>query len=119
DPDQRMDQSAFLKARLFDMWIGDWDRHEDQWLWAGSKFNGLTYYKPIPRDRDQAFSRLDGILPTMATRKWAVRQSKHFDYNIKDLNGLNMSGYFLDKNFTNQLTLQEWLEVVENLKTKL
>jgi len=26
DADHRVDQHAFLKARLFDMWIGDWDR---------------------------------------------------------------------------------------------
>ena len=119
DPDHRMDQNAFLKARLFDMWIGDWDRHEDQWLWAAFKYDGLTYYKPIPRDRDQAFAKLDGVIPTMATKKWAVRQSQHFDYTIRDLNGLNMAGYYLDKNFTNQLTLNEWLETVANLQSSL
>jgi hypothetical protein len=52
-----VDEKAFVKARLFDMLIGDWDRHEDQWLWAAFKENDKTYYKPIPRDRDQAFSK--------------------------------------------------------------
>ncbi|MBO9203807.1 MULTISPECIES: BamA/TamA family outer membrane protein [Niastella] len=119
DPDHRVDQFAFLKARLFDMWIGDWDRHEDQWLWAAFKNDGLTFYKPIPRDRDQAFAKLDGVIPTIATRKWAVRQSQHFDYTVRDLNGLNMSGYYLDKNFTNQLTLNEWLETAADLQKRL
>jgi hypothetical protein len=119
DPDHRMDQYAFLKARLFDLWIGDWDRHEDQWLWAAFTYDGLTYYKPIPRDRDQAFAKLDGVIPTMATKKWAVRQSQHFDYTVRDLNGLNMMGYYLDKNFMNQLTLNEWLETVANLQKSL
>ena len=76
DPDHRVDQHAFLKARLFDMLIGDWDRHEGQWLWAAFPHDGLTYYKPIPRDRDQAFSKLDGVIPSIASRKWAVRQSQ-------------------------------------------
>ena len=32
--DHQVNEKAFLKARLFDILIGDWDRHEDQWLWA-------------------------------------------------------------------------------------
>jgi len=119
NPDHRVDQNAFLKARLFDMWIGDWDRHEDQWLWAAFTYDGLTYYKPIPRDRDQAFAKLDGVIPSIATKKWAVRQSQHFDNKIRDLNGLNMSGYYLDKRFINQLTLNEWLETAANLQASL
>jgi hypothetical protein len=119
DPDHRMDQNAFLKARLFDMWIGDWDRHEDQWLWAAFPSEGLTYFKPIPRDRDQSFSKLDGVIPGMAAKKWALRKTQHFDYTIHDINGLNMTGYFLDKQFTNQLTLNKWLETVADLKKRL
>ena len=119
DPDHRVDQHAFLKARLFDMWIGDWDRHEDQWLWAAFTNDGLTLYKPIPRDRDQAFTKMDGVIPTITTRKWAIRQTQHFDYKIRDINGLNMAGYYLDKRFTNQLTLDEWLETAANLQKSL
>jgi len=29
-----VDESSYIRARLFDMLIGDWDRHEDQWRWA-------------------------------------------------------------------------------------
>src|SRR6187399_1099168 len=34
DTKYRMDQKALLKARLFDMVINDFDRHEDNWDWA-------------------------------------------------------------------------------------
>ena len=30
----RVDSRAFLAARLMDVFIGDWDRHQDQWRWA-------------------------------------------------------------------------------------
>jgi hypothetical protein len=69
-----VDQKAFLKARLFDMLIGDWDRHEDQWLWASFEKENKTIFQPIPRDRDQAFSKMDGVIPQLATRKWAIRK---------------------------------------------
>src|SRR6185436_8471078 len=29
-----VDDYTFLKSRLFDMWINDWDRHEGQWRWG-------------------------------------------------------------------------------------
>jgi hypothetical protein len=115
----QVDEKAYLKARLFDMWIGDWDRHEDQWLWAAFSEDGKTFYKPIPRDRDQAFSKMDGLVPTLATRKWAVRKVQDFDYTIRDINGLNMSAGHLDRNFTTRLALEDWLKVAEELQDSL
>jgi len=119
ESDHQVDELAFLKARLFDMWIGDWDRHEDQWLWASFKKGDRTIYQPIPRDRDQAFSKLDGILPKASTQRWAIRKVKNFDYTIKDINGLNINGYLVDRNFTTRLVLQDWLEVVHDLQARL
>ena len=29
----RVDERALLRARLFDLWIEDWDRHNKQWRW--------------------------------------------------------------------------------------
>src|SRR5438093_5921693 len=34
DARNRVDSRAFLAARLMDVFIGDWDRHQDQWRWA-------------------------------------------------------------------------------------
>jgi len=115
----QVDEKAFLKARLFDLLIGDWDRHEDQWLWAAFKEDGRIIYKPIPRDRDQAFSRLDGVIPHMATQKWMIRKVKDFDYTIHDVNGLNINGGHLDRNFTTRLTSNDWIVVAKELQTEL
>ena len=51
---------AYLRARLLDMLVGDWSRRADQWRWAGFRQGGRgTEFRPIPRDRDQAFFRFD------------------------------------------------------------
>ncbi|MEX1056050.1 MAG: hypothetical protein WED81_08460, partial [Rhodothermales bacterium] len=34
DNDHRVDQAFYLRSRLFDMLLSDWDRHRDQWRWA-------------------------------------------------------------------------------------
>jgi hypothetical protein len=117
--DHKVDERSFLKARLFDMLIGDWDRHDDQWLWATFKCGDKTIYRPIPRDRDQAFSKLDGVIPQLATRKWGVRKVQHFDYTIRDINGLNANGARLDRNFTTRLTLMDWMDVVAEIQNNL
>jgi hypothetical protein len=59
-----VDDRALLRARLVDILMGDWDRHRKQWRWAKSPDNPLWW--PIPEDRDQAFSRYEGILLSMA-----------------------------------------------------
>ena len=60
----RVDARALLKARLFDMFIGDWDRHIGQWDWARVK--GSDKWQPIPSDRDQAFAKFDGLVLGLA-----------------------------------------------------
>ena len=33
----KVDQRSFIRARIFDWFINDWDRHEDQWAWGERK----------------------------------------------------------------------------------
>jgi hypothetical protein len=66
DADVNVDLEAYLKARLVDLLVGDWDRHKDQWRWARLGEKKGDAWQPVPRDRDQAFSRYDGFLATVA-----------------------------------------------------
>lgn len=62
-PDDRVDARAFLTARLMDVFFGDWDRHWDQWRWARFDAGGVHWWRPIPRDRDNAFNDNHGLIP--------------------------------------------------------
>ena len=57
-PENRVDSRAFLKARLFDLVVGNWDRHQGQWRWA--RVPGQPRWEPLPEDADQAFTRYEG-----------------------------------------------------------
>ena len=57
-PDSRVDSRAFLKARIFDLVVGNWDRHQRQWRWA--RVPGNPRWVPLPEDSDQAFTRYEG-----------------------------------------------------------
>ncbi|MEL6359354.1 MAG: hypothetical protein AAFQ01_05385, partial [Bacteroidota bacterium] len=79
----RADQRNYLRARLFDLWIGDWDRHRDQWRWATREDeNGMTIYTPVARDRDQAYSNFDAFIIRLgAIFVPDARKLQAFDYD--------------------------------------
>lgn len=117
DHDNMVDQQMFLRARLFDILIGDWDRHEDQWRWAEFKLDSTTLYKPIARDRDQAFAKYDGILPGLATA--FIPDAQSFEMKIKDIAKLSLAARNLDRNLLNELTSDQWTSIAKDIQNKL
>ena len=61
-PEHRVQSRAYLVARLMDIFLGDWDRHADQWRWARFDSADVHFWHPIPRDRDYALVNFDGLL---------------------------------------------------------
>ena len=120
DNDDRVDQLFFLRARLFDFIIGDWGRHEDQWRWA--KFeeeDDKKIYKAIPRDRDQAYTKFDGLLLNAVLSAADLDHLQTFDSKIKDIDFFNFPARYLDHRFLNELSLDQWLSVAKDLQQSL
>ncbi len=105
-----LDEKAYIKARLFDMLIGDWDRHEDQWRWAVFAKGKQTIYRPIPRDRDQAFSIMgDGALLKFATNNVpALRLMRAYSEELKNPEWFNLEPYPLDMSLITKSTKSDW-----------
>lgn len=117
DGDFVIDEPSYIRARLFDMLIGDWDRHEDQWRWAEFKENGKIVYRPVPRDRDQAFAIIsDGALLTVLTKIIpGLRGLKSYDEDLKKPKWFNMSPYPLDMALINDSDKSVWDEQVARI----
>ncbi len=114
-----VDEDAVLRARLFDIVVNDWDRHEDQWRWAGFKQDGKTVYKPIPRDRDQAFFVNEGILPWIAARKWLLPKIQGFDEYTENMEGQSFNARYFDRSFLTQSGWAAWLRQIDSLRILL
>ena len=114
-----IDERQVVVSRLFDIVIGDWDRHDDQWRWASQKKDGFTHYQPIPRDRDQAFFWGDGTLLAFSSHKWGNPKTQGFHHQIRDVNGLEFNARWFDRTFLTQSDWPQWLEAVEVIQTKL
>lgn len=116
--DNLVDQEMFVRARLFDMFIGDWGRHEDQWRWAEFEEDDNKVYRPVPRDRDQAYTLFDGFLLSKAISAVAGNL-QGFEKNIKDVPTYNYTAKRLDHRLTNAVTKEKWMEIANQLKASL
>lgn len=114
--DHVVDVNFAVRNRMFDMLIGDWDRHDDQWRWATFKENGKTIYKPIPRDRDQVFFKFDGVVMKIANRKWLLRKFQPFQEDVRDIAGLNYNARFFDRYFLTEADKTIWLTQAKKLQ---
>ena len=119
DNDNLIDQRAFVRARLFDMFIGDWSRREDQWRWAMVKDGKQKIYEPIPRDRDQAYSKFDGVLLKGLMKLAGINYLQNFSKNIKDIKRFNYPARNLDRKFANEVSQEEWIAIAKDLQSRL
>ena len=123
DEEYRIDEEAFIRARLFDMLIGDWDRHQDQWRWSrfDDKQRNIKMYRPIPRDRDQVFANYDGaLLNILNVLMPATQQFQQYDGELKDIKWINLAGIKIDRTFAQTSDREVWLSqasIIQELLT--
>ncbi|MEP2281339.1 metallophosphatase [Maribacter sp.] len=119
--DSYVDEPSFIRARLFDMLVGNWDRHQDQWRWAQFKTeDGKKRYEPIPRDWDQAFPKYDGtIIGLLKFTFPLLRKMESYDADVKNVKWFNLSGYPLDKTFMKTAKWADWKDEVKFIQEHL
>ena len=111
DEENQINQKAYIRARVFDMLIGDWDRHNDQWRFALQEDeDGNKIYTPIPRDRDQVFANFDGGLLDAARALFSTsRQFQEYGPELKHTKWFNSAGIKLDRAFAENYGREEWM----------
>jgi hypothetical protein len=119
DNEHQVDQLLYIRSRLFDFLINDWGRHEDQWRWASFKEVDKKIFKPIPRDRDQAFTKFDGKWLQKAISAGDINHLQSFDTTIRDINTFNFPARNLDRRVSNQPSLDKWTEIARDIQRSL
>jgi hypothetical protein len=115
----RVDQREVLRARLFDIVIADWDRHDDQWRWLAYPQENGTLFRPLPRNRDQAFFVNEGLFSKLASRQWAAPQFQGFSGRVRNVNSFMYAGRHFDRSFLNQLSVREWQTLADSIRLNL
>ena len=114
-----IDTMTYLKCRLMDIVLGDWDRHPGQYKWYSDTLNGALLFVPIPGDRDQAFFRLQGMIPSLILNLGFMSYMEGFNPSVKKINGFMARGRSLDKKVLSNMSKEKWKQVTNEVKTVL
>jgi len=114
-----VDRELYIRARLFDMLIGDWNKIPENWNWISRNEKDSTFYMPVVLDRSYAYTKVDG---------WAFRQLlnmlglgfiTNYEGEIKNVKKLNKLGYELDVALTSGSSEDTWIKQANYLNEKL
>lgn len=113
DNDNIIDQQAVLRARMLDMFVMDFDRHEDQWRWMAVDNGKGKTLSPVPRDRDQPFFVNEGVIPWLAGSAWATPQVQGFRPKARNIRTYNANAKWFDRNYMNEPAEADWRKAAE------
>ena len=103
----RVDQRSFLRGRLMDFLIADYDRHYAQWKWEARDSAGIDTWYAVPKDRDQALYRFRGALMRAITYR-TLPYLKGLQPRIKNIRSLGFVARDVDGFFLNELEQEDW-----------
>jgi hypothetical protein len=115
--DHRLDEREFLAARLVDFLINDPDRSRDNYDWARFGEKGAYTWRPLPRDRDQAFVDARGVMGALVFRPF-MPTLMTFGPRY-DLNGLTYSTYVHDRRLLQRLTAHDFRDVALRVQSAI
>ncbi len=115
----RVNEHHYLRSRLFDMLLGDWSRHEDNWRWATYPQDKGTLYKAIPRDRDHVYYHLDGVIPRFLRFLGVKKHFRSFGPDFDNIVAMNKSAAQLDELLLASLNREDWQAIADSVKMEL
>lgn len=111
-----IDKKNLVRNRLFDLVIGDWDRHAKQWGWVVQQNNDNYIAIPLPGDRDNAFFSIDGLIPTVVSSKNIQPRLRSFEEEIDYIPGLV---YPFDRYFLQNTPIEIFVEEARFIQSHL
>lgn len=109
----------YIKMRLFDMLIGDWNKVSENWYWTRSTDGDTISYVPQVIDRSHAFSKVDGFLFKELLGMTGLEFITNYTAHIKDLKKENKLALPLDIALTQNSTAADWMEEARALQADL
>ncbi len=112
DNDNVFHSDKYVMARLLDMWISDWDRHQDNWKWLGyDNGKGITY-TPFPKDRDKAFSLFQGLYQLLDWELF-VKDRGRFRESYRSVKSLNFKARNMDRLLARDYDYEKWMAATD------
>lgn len=116
DKSHKVDQAMYIRERLFDILIGDWNKIPENWVWIMKPHANDTIYEPVVIDRSHAFTKIDGLLSKQMLSVLAIGFIADYKDEVGNVKKANKLGFTTDVALTAQSTPDEWLKQAEYLK---
>lgn len=116
---RNVEQDLYIRTRLYDMLIGDWNKIPENWGWISSRDSTNISYTPMVLDRSQAFTKVDGVLFKRLLGMLGLNFITNFEAKEPNINKINKLGYTLDVALTSQTTESDWLKQANYIQTML
>jgi len=122
DYEHHLDSLFMIRSRIFDLMIGDWDRHQDNWRWAtfeGDSIDGVLY-RAVPRDRDMVFTDFSGVMISILNK--TVPQLRQFQSYGKEIPWMKWYGEypkFYDRRFTAAVPWPLWKDAIDRIQNNI
>ncbi len=118
DHDNQVDQTTYARARLMDLLIDDWDRQHNNWTFAAYGDRKSRTFLALPKDRDKAFSRWEGIF-WLADREFFLARIANFGYSYGGIMSLTYQARDVDRRCLNALDRNQWQRIVRDFTHRL
>jgi hypothetical protein len=114
-PQNRIDSRAFLRARVIDLWLDNFDRHRGQWRWM--RIPGQELLQPLPEDPDMVLVRHDGLV-MRGMRGPVPKELKFGEKYTTRLEGPLSNNFEVDRWLLSDLDAAAWKEVASDLQDR-
>ncbi len=115
-PENRLDGRAYLRARVIELLVDNYDRHRGQWRWM--KLPGKEAWQPLPEDPDFVFIHRDGLAMN-AIRRQAPQFLVFSEKFPRRLEGALRNGAEMDRWVLADLTAGDFEAVAREVQSRL
>jgi hypothetical protein len=119
DNKYHIDQVKYIRTRMFDMLIGDWNKIAESWYWLENNVGDTIIYEPVVVDRSHAFSKVEGMFFTPLLKMLGLNFITNYNHRIKDVKKLNELGYALDIALTQPSDESLWIQEAKYIQDNL
>ena len=115
----QIDQFKYIRLRLFDMLVGDWNQIPENRMWVSFDDNDSIIYEPFVLDRSHTFTKVDGAFFQQLLDMLGLSFITDYGYKLKNVRKFNALGYPADMALTAASGEKDWVEQAKYLQTTL
>lgn len=114
-----VDQDKYIRERLLDMLIGDWNTTTENWKWYEELRNDSLIYTPLVLDRSHAFTKVGGVLFKGVLGMLGLNNITNYNSRDKNLRKTNTFSLPLDIAITAGSNRADWIKQAKQIKSIL